>query len=97
MRRVMVSYKVKAARVDEHEALVRAVFEELAKNGPQGIRYAAFKQDDGVSFVHVAFVSAKSNPLDAVAAFKAFTAKIGERCDEPPRTVTLTEIGAYSF
>jgi hypothetical protein len=97
MRRVIVTYKVKKARVEEHEALIRAVFDELTKAAPEGLRYGAFKQPDGVSFVHVAFVAAKTNPLDAVAAFKAFTAKIGERCDEPPVVVDLTEVGAYGF
>jgi hypothetical protein len=57
---------------------VRAVFAELAEAAPDGIRYAAFKQPDGVSFVHIAFVDAKKNPLDAIKAFKAFTARIDD-------------------
>ena len=97
MRRVMVSYKVKPDRVEEHEALIRAVFDELAKAAPAGIRYGAFKQPDGVSFVHVAFISAEKNPLDAIAAFKAFTARIQERCDEPPVAADLVEVGAFGF
>jgi hypothetical protein len=97
MRRVIVSYKVKAERVEEHEALIRAVFDELAKEAPAGIRYGAFKQADGVSFVHVAFVSAETNPLDALGAFKAFTAKIRERCVEPPTVVDLTEVGVFGL
>jgi hypothetical protein len=97
MRRVIVEYKVKKAKVAEHEALVRAVFDELAKSAPPGIRYAALKRPDGVSFVHVAFMSAKKNPLDSIAAFDAFTARIGERCEAPPVVVDLTEIGAYEL
>jgi hypothetical protein len=97
MRRVMVCYRVKADRVQEHETLIRAVFDELAKTAPAGIRYGAFKRADGVSFVHVASIAAEKNPLDAVAAFKEFTARIRERCDEPPTTVELTEIGAYGL
>lgn len=97
MRRVMVSYKVKPSRVEEHEGLIRAVFAELAETAPDGLRYAAFKKPDGVSFVHVAFVDAETNPLDAIKAFKAFTARIGERCDEPPVAVDLVEVGAFGF
>jgi hypothetical protein len=97
MRRVMVSYKVKPDRVREHEALIRAVFDELAKAAPAGLRYGAFKQPDGVSFVHVAFVDAEKNPLDAIGAFKAFTARIKERCDEPPVAVELAVTGAYGL
>ena len=97
MRRVIVRYRVKPERVEEHEGLIRAVFEELAKKAPEGLRYGAFKQPDGVSFVHTAFVSAERNPLDAIAAFKAFTANVKDRCDEPPTTVELTEIGAFQL
>ncbi len=97
MRRVIVRYKVKPERVAEHEALIRAVFEELAKAAPPGLRYGAFKQPDGLSFVHVAFVAAEKNPLQETAAFRAFTANIQDRCDEPPTTVELTEVGAFEL
>jgi hypothetical protein len=93
----MVRYELKKERVEEHEALVRAVFAELATAAPEGIRYAAFKEPDGVSYVHVAFIAAKTNPLDAIVAFKAFTARIGERCVEPPAVVEVTQLGAYGF
>ena len=97
MRRVMVRYRVKADRVAEHEGYVRAVFEELARTAPAGIRYAAYKQPDGVSFVHIAFVEAPANPLEAVAAFKTFQTGIKDRCDEPPAAVDLTEVGSYGL
>ncbi|HTB77065.1 MAG TPA: hypothetical protein VK762_27660 [Polyangiaceae bacterium] len=97
MRTVMVRYKVKKDRVAEHESLIRAVFEELAEAETTGIRYGAFKQPDGVSFVHVAFVEAKKNPLDAIAAFKAFTARIADRCEDPPVAVDLTAIGTHGL
>jgi hypothetical protein len=88
---------VKPERVEEHEALIRAVFDELAKSAPAGIRYGAFKQPDGLSFVHIAFVEAEKNPLNALAAFGAFNEKIKERCDEPPAVVDLTSVGTYGF
>lgn len=96
MRRVMVRYRVKPERLEEHEALVRAVFDELGAKAPPGIRYAAYKHDD-VRFVHFAFIAAETNPLPALEAFRAFTAKIAERCDEPPSTAELTEVGAYGL
>src|SRR5512143_1189322 len=97
MRRVIVTYKVKPERVEEHEALIRAVFDELAKTKPDGLRYGAFKRPDGVSFVHTAFVSVDQNPLDSLAAFKAFTAQIKDRCDELPVTTVLAPIGTYDL
>jgi len=97
MRNVMVRYKVKRDRLEEHEALIRTVFQSLKEAAPPGIRYGAFKQPDGLSFVHLAFITAEGNPLDAIAAFKAFTAGIRERCETPPETVVLTEVGAYGL
>ena len=97
MRRVMVSYKVKPERVAEHEALIRDVFEALAKAAPEGLRYGAFKQPDGLSFVHIAFVAAAKNPLDSLDAFKAFTARIAERTDGPPVVVDLEAIGSFGL
>jgi hypothetical protein len=97
MRRVIVRYKVKPDRLAQHETLLRAVFAELAKVAPPGLRYGAFKQPDGVSFVHIAFVAVEKNPLDAIDAFRAFTANIGDRCDEPPAVVDLVEMGAYGL
>jgi hypothetical protein len=96
-RQVMVRYRVKAERIEQHEALIRNVFEELAQTTPPGIRYGAFKLPDGVSFVHLAFVSAEKNPLDALAAFKAFGERIKERCDEPPVVMDLTTVGTFGL
>lgn len=97
MRQVMVRYRVKKKRVAEHEELLRAVFDELRRTEPAGLRYAAFRLPDGVSFVHVAFVEGRKNPLDDTKAFAAFTADIAERCDEPPEPCVLTTVGSYSF
>jgi hypothetical protein len=97
MKRVMVRYKVKPDRVEENEALVRSVYEELAAARPDGLRYATFKLGDGVSFVHVASVETGDghNPLSQLDAFRRFTADVADRCDEPPVTTELSEIGSY--
>ena len=55
------------------------------------------KLDDGVSFVHVASTEPGNNPLADVAAFQAFQADIGERCDEPPVVTELHEVGSFRF
>jgi hypothetical protein len=95
MRRVMVSYRVKPDRVDENEELVRAVYDELRSSRPDGLRYGTFKREDGVSFVHIAETEEGENPLLRVDAFKRFQAGIGDRCDQPPSTVQLTEVGSF--
>jgi hypothetical protein len=95
----MVQYKVKADRVAENEGHIKRVFEQLERERPAGVRYATFKLDDGVSFVHVASIESTDggNPLTDLSAFKAFTADIKERCDEPPVSVKLNEVGSYEL
>ncbi|MBN9389143.1 MAG: hypothetical protein J0I20_14035 [Chloroflexi bacterium] len=99
MRSVMVRYKVKADRAAENEGYITKVFEQLKSEQPDHLRYASFKLEDGVSFVHIAFNDTENNPnpLTTLSAFKDFTARIGERCEEPPMTATLKEIGSYNF
>jgi hypothetical protein len=97
MRQVMVRYKVKPDRVAENEALVRAVYEELARTALDGLRYATFRQDDGVSFVHLAQTEDGHNPLADVEAFARFQDGIRERCDQPPTVTELHEVGSYRF
>jgi hypothetical protein len=95
----MVRYRVKADRAADNERYIQAVFAELARDKPAGLRYASFKLPDGVSFVHLASVETSDgkNPLSAVAAFKEFTAAIGDRCEEPPITTELHEVGDYGL
>ena len=98
MKTVMVRYKLKADRVAENEGYVRKVFEQLAREGPSGLRYATFKLDDGVSFVHIASHDADgANPLTELSAFKTFTANIKERCEEPPVSARLNEVASYEW
>jgi hypothetical protein len=99
MRRVMVRYRVHPGRAAENEALVRAVYDELAQTGPTGFRYATFRLDDGVTFVHIASMEAAdgSSPLPGLAAFQRFQEGIAQRCDQPPVLTELTEIGSFRF
>ncbi len=97
MRRIMVRYKVKADKAAENVAYIDKVFEQLKREQPSGLRYASFKQPDDVSFVHLVVMPDGSNPLGELQAFKDFTAKIRERCDEPPVPAELTEVGSYRF
>ena len=94
MKRVIVRYRVKPERVAENEELVRGVYAELHEAAPEGLRYATFRLDDGVSFVHIA-EHADDNPLPQIAAFQRFQEGLGDRCDEPPAAVEMHEIGSY--
>lgn len=92
----MVRYRVRPDRVAENETLVRAVYEELDRVRPEGLRYATFKLADGVSFMHLVIETDQPGRiLGQIAAFKAFTADIEGRCDEPPVATEVTLVGSY--
>ena len=95
----MVSYKLKPDRVAENERYVAAVFEALKQARPPGLRYATFRQGDGLSFIHIVSHEEAdgSNALTSLPAFKAFAAGVKDRCEAPPVRVELTEIGSYGF
>ena len=95
MRRVMVRYKVKPGHGQRNEELVRAVYDELDRLQPDGIRYATFKLDDDLTFVHVAETAPEHNPLTDLRAFNEFLEGIADRCDESPATTELHEIGSF--
>ena len=99
MRRVMVRYKVKPDRAAENEALVRAVYEELARTQPAGLHYATFALEDGVSFVHLSTLDGEDgrNPLTEVEAFARFQEGIGDRCEEGPVLAQLREVGSFQW
>jgi hypothetical protein len=97
MRQVMVRYTTRAEAAEENARLIAKVFESLRAAAPSGITYASYRLDDGVSFVHIASMDdAANNPLQSLAAFKAFTAGVKDRCDVPPVTSVLHEVGSYS-
>jgi hypothetical protein len=99
MGEVVVRYKVKPERVEENERLVGRVYAELAETAPDGLRYATFKLEDGVTFVHVASIDTAdgSNPLRGIAAFAEFGRDIADRCDEPPLAQDSELVGSYGF
>jgi hypothetical protein len=92
----MVRYKVRPDRADENESLVKAVYEQLNRERPEGLHYATFKLPDGVSFLHIVIESDQpGRVLNEVAAFKAFAAEVESRCEEPPVATELTVVGSY--
>jgi hypothetical protein len=92
----MVRYKVQADRADENVALVQAVYAQLAEERPEGLHYATFRLPDGVSFMHLVVETDQPGAiLGEVAAFKAFSNDIANRCEEPPVVTELTLVGSY--
>jgi len=95
MRTVMVSYTLKPDCVQESEALIAQVFEQLAREKTRGVHYQVFRLPDGVSLVHLATCEAEVNPVTLLDAHKRYTAGIRERCAEPPVNHRLQVLGDY--
>ena len=95
----MVSYRLKPECVSENERLAAAVYDTLREARPPGLRYATFRLDDGVSFLHVVSHAEEGgrNALTSLPAFQAFSSGVKDRCVDPPKRVGLTEIGSYAF
>lgn len=93
----MVRYTVRPGEAAHNEELVRAVFAELDHVRPAGLRYAAFRLADGVTFVHLVWHDPEDGqgPLPRLEALRAFHTGIRERCDEAPVRTELTEIGSF--
>lgn len=96
MKTIMVRYKTSSKETsDANAALVRAVFEELRQRAPSGIRYASYRMDDGVTFVHVATHEGSSDALTSLPSFKEFQRELKSRCAEPPVVTELSPVGSY--
>lgn len=94
---VMIRYKLKEGQVEQNRAMLLAVYTELAKNRPQGLRYETFEFDDGVE--HISLVEFDGAPGTAphhqLASFQNYRSTLEARCEEPPTVTLLREIGSY--
>jgi hypothetical protein len=93
----VIRYKTRPESADENERLIKEVFAELATRNPEGLRYAAFRLEDGVSFLHVVELDGEENPLATSAAFSEFQSGIKDRCVEGPIPSDAKVIGNYQL
>lgn len=96
MTRRMVRYTVHPEHAARNEELIRDVFVELHESAPAGLRYRALVLDDGVTFVHTVEHPDVRNPLPELAAFKRYVEGVLERCDGPPVTSVVRELGYFA-
>ncbi|GAA3793755.1 hypothetical protein [Streptomyces chiangmaiensis] len=94
---MMFRCKIKPDQVEHNLKLLRAAFEEFQAVRPEGLRYATYQLDDGVTFV--AFVEMAGDPgaLRQLEAFQRYRSTLEERCEEPPVMTVLHEVGSYGF
>ena len=99
MKKLLVRYKVKVDKVVENETLVKEVYKQLHENNIDGFHYTTVKLEDGVSFIHIAFVDTDeaNTAFNQLPAFRNFQANIKDRCEELPVVNQITVIGSYNF
>lgn len=95
MPTTIVRYELDPARLDEHIALIDAVFEHLAEAAPEGMEYEVFRSAEGMDFTHIATFEneAAQQAFSGSDAFQAFTTGIGARCIVPP--APAAQIGVH--
>jgi hypothetical protein len=97
MHQRLIRYRTKPDQAGTNEELVRAVYAELRRTSPDGLRYATFRLDDQVTFVHLVQAEHDPNPLLTVKAFGEFQAGVLDRCEQAPVQHEFTAVGSYRF
>jgi hypothetical protein len=91
MSSTVIRYRTKPDAADENQRLVEKVFAELAETRPDGLSYASYRLDDGVTFVHLV----NGDGLLDVAAFQEFQRNLGDRLEGTPDREPATQLGRY--
>jgi len=92
----IIQYKVKADRAEENIGYIQSLFSTIERDQPDKLRFVVFQLEDGLSFVHIAFIETDdSNPLHEFEEFKKFAENITDRCEEPPEFSMLFMVGEY--
>ena len=97
MNAVLVRYTTRPDTAEENQRLIEQVFAELHATGPAGLRYATFRLEDGVTFVHVVGLDGDVDPLRRTTAFGEFQAGITQRVVGRIEPAEATLVGAYRF
>ena len=93
----VIRYKTKPEHAAENQRLVEAVYTELAARKPETVRYATFRLEDGVTFIHIFMTDPDDGPntMGEIAAFAEFQRGLADRCAEPPAPQGATIVGSY--
>ncbi|HEY7417244.1 MAG TPA: hypothetical protein VH593_18820 [Ktedonobacteraceae bacterium] len=90
--------KVKAEHVAEVEAGIKRFASALEQAQIEGMRYAWFRLDDGVTFVILTeFEEGGNNPAANLPEAQAFFEILKAAKDGQPTTEKLSVIGSYQF
>jgi hypothetical protein len=95
MSHTMVTYTVKPGREEENAALVRGVFDELARTRPPGLRYAVFYVPDSRQFIHLYTDEGSGSGVQGLDSFKAFVSGAQDRHEQAAAVARPELIGDY--
>jgi hypothetical protein len=89
MSAMIIQYRTHPEAAAENRRLVEAVLRDAARE--EGIRYAAFQHEDGVTFVHIVTENA-GGKLDRLPAFAEFRRGLESRTEPGSRTATRVDV-----
>lgn len=94
---VMIRYTVRPEHVVQSVALLQAVYADLERARPLGLRFDTFRLDGSGSFL--ALIESEGDPVAAphhrLASFQRYRAALSEICTEQPIVTYLDEVGSY--
>lgn len=94
MSAVLIRYRTRPESAAENRSLVEAVLREAAETS--GVRYSAFQEEDGVTFVHLV-VRNDGGKLEQLPSFRRFREDLASRVEPGSRTATtLNVLGSAS-
>lgn len=95
--RVLIRYTVKTEHVRRSIELLRAVYADLDRTTPTGLRYETFQVPGTGQFLAV--IESDGGPGDAahhqLASFQRYRAALNDICVAPPTVTHLETVGAY--
>lgn len=92
----IIEYKVAADKVAEQEQAVREFIDVIKAENDPGYRYTSFKREDGVSFVHHAWMAdeAARERFQSLPQFKTFAEGLKARAEEGPAAMRVERVAS---
>jgi hypothetical protein len=91
----IMRYQIKLSELDNHLALLRTVYAELAERRPDGLTWASYQLDQPNHFLEVVSGPDLPGPLPNLPAFQAYRAGLDDRCETPSQFTEVDQVGSY--
>jgi hypothetical protein len=89
MSATIIQYRTRPEAAAENRRLVEAVLRDAVR--VEGIQYAAFQHEDGVTFVHIVARNA-GEKLEQLTSFAEFRSDLESRVEPGSRTATEVDV-----